>query len=155
MISISALHCASFYSSTYDKGDRGGNSQLVRAGGHALPLHTYWDGLLGSSVRYPFVEVRATEIARDARYKRDKLKEELAKADFADWAEESFGLARDVAYLGGKLESQKTPHPRDDPDFRVPDLPAGYEARAKDCAGRQAALAGYRLADQVKAALGE
>jgi hypothetical protein len=148
------LHCASFYSSTYPKGDRGGNSQLVKAKGKAIPLHQYWDGLIGTSIRYRAIDVSATDISRDPKYQRDKFKDELKSKDFADWARESHEQAREIAYQGGKLKSQRIPSGRDtEEEFVIPDLPKGYEAEATDCARKRVALAGYRLADQLKKVL--
>lgn len=39
------LHCASFFSSRFPNGDRGGNEILVRADGVRLSLHSLWDKL--------------------------------------------------------------------------------------------------------------
>jgi hypothetical protein len=144
------LHCATFFSSTFPKGDRGGNSQLVKAHGKVIPLHTWWDALIGTSMRYPVVEASAYEITRDAKYKRAQFKAELDRQKLSDWADESFKLARAIAYLDGDLKSQKVPHPREEGEFEVPDLPLSYDTRARNCARGRIALAGYRLADKLK-----
>jgi hypothetical protein len=147
------LHCASFYSETFPKGDRGGNSQLVKAGGRPIPLHPYWDALIGTSIRYRAIDVNATDISRDPKYRRDEFLAELKSKEFPDWAKESHEQAREIAYQDGKLKSQRIPRARDsEEEFSVPDLPEGYEAEAKDCARKRVALAGYRLADRLKEA---
>jgi hypothetical protein len=101
----------SFYSSTFPKGDQGGNSEMVKAGGRAIPLHSLWDAFIGTSTRYRVIAASATETSRNPRYKPEQFKEELARGKFTDWAEESFRQARAVAYLDGDLKSQKIPPP--------------------------------------------
>ncbi|HSQ57260.1 MAG TPA: S1/P1 nuclease, partial [Gemmata sp.] len=44
------LHCTNLYSKDFPKGDRGGNLAKVRiSGGGIVQLHSFWDGLLGTS----------------------------------------------------------------------------------------------------------
>ena len=68
------LHCATYYSTAYHTGDRGGNEQLIKVNGRVLDLHTYWDGLIGTSTRYGVIAASAELITRDPKYKREALK---------------------------------------------------------------------------------
>jgi hypothetical protein len=72
---------------------------------------------------------------------------ELAEVSFERWAGESFELAKRVAYLNGKPPDSPT---RDD---KTPAVPDGYNAKAKGVAERRIVLAGYRLADELRAAV--
>jgi len=76
-------------------------------------------------------------------FAREKLAE-LKEPDFEKWATaESFPLAKEVAYLNGKIPGS--------PDREsAPVLPEGYTRRAKEVAERRIVLAGYRLADLMK-----
>jgi hypothetical protein len=149
------LHCASMYSAKFPKGDRGGNSQLVKVGSKTQPLHPYWDGLIGSSVKYGVIEADALDIARDPSTGTPEFKARTAQKDITKWAGESFKLAVTVAYLDGTLESQVLPHPRDEEHFTVPEVPDSYAPRARACARTQVALAGSRLAIVLKETLAE
>jgi hypothetical protein len=154
------LHCIAMYSSDFPKrpgekggpGDRGGNDQLVLVKGRTTKLHAFWDDLLGTKSAYHAVELTAAGIGHTTRFKRDALKKELVASDFAAWAEESFVLARDVAYKGGKLRTQKLGHGHDEGEFEAPPLPDEYEDDAKEVARKRVALAGFRLADKLATA---
>jgi hypothetical protein len=61
------------------------------------------------------------------------------------WAEESAQIARNFAYAGGTLKGGTD---RSD----GPVLPDGYAKQSKAIAERRVVLAGYRLADVLKAA---
>jgi len=63
----------------------------------------------------------------------------------ADWAKESFELAKSVVYVNATLphvtKTEALANPRS-----VPELPAGYQKQALATADERMALAGYRLA---------
>ncbi len=99
----------------------------------------------------PGPPARAPEVVA-AQFERDALKKELAASDFAAWAEESFVLARDVAYVGGKLRTQKLLHGHDEGEFEAPPLPEDCEDTAQEVARRRVALAGFQLADRLSVA---
>jgi hypothetical protein len=74
---------------------------------------------------------------------RSSLKE-LSKARTPkEWSLESRAVAIDVVYLRGQLKGSISPE-------TTPALPADYTRTAKTVAERQAALAGYRLADEIR-----
>jgi hypothetical protein len=64
---------------------------------------------------------------------------ELTKTNIQDWAEESVEVCRKTVYRN--LDPEIT---------SFADMPLGYEADAKRVPRRRAALAGYRLADELK-----
>jgi hypothetical protein len=59
------------------------------------------------------------------------------------WSKESRAIAIESGYLHGKLAGSTQ---RDD----APALPEGYTKSMKTIAEKQAALAGYRLADEIR-----
>lgn len=59
-----------------------------------------------------------------------------------DWSLESRGVAIEKAYLHGELKGGTSKE-------TAQELPEGYTKAAKVVAEKQAALAGYRLADEI------
>jgi hypothetical protein len=126
-----------------DNHDRGGNDVLVLYGRHrvASKLHAYWDTAV------------VERIGRDD----DAVASELTTA-FADrraaweqgqpaqWAQESFAAARDVAYA---LPTATVPDEHGTPAYVLDD---NYGARAEETARKQLAKAGFRLAALINAA---
>jgi hypothetical protein len=151
------LHACSLFSSRYPQGDKGGNSQMIRADGEVLNLHAFWDGILGNSDGYLALAFLADEITNDPQLAMAKLPELTKNTSFDTWIEETHEYGGPVAYLNGRLRSvtsdaweakQVTPE-------EVPSLPPSYAINAHDLSKRRAALAGYRLADEIKRLLGD
>ena len=139
------LHVTALFTTDYPNGDKGGNLVFIRVkeGNKPIKLHFFWDGLILGSMNVTTVRNLAAKLRARPEFARDKLTE-LKETDFEKWAKvESFGQAREVAYLDGKLKGGK------DADS-APVLPAGYAKKAKAVAERQIILAGYRLADVLK-----
>ncbi len=135
------LHCCSLVDKTYPKGDKGGNDFYVKPGERGISLHSLWDGLLGRSVRPRSQWNEAIQI--EAEHPRKSLPELNRARTPKDWSLESRELAIEKAYLRGKLKGGT--------DWETaPSLPADYTKSAKAVAERQAALAGYRLADAIE-----
>jgi hypothetical protein len=142
------LHCVSRFAGKLTlvvNGDRGGNGvqPFPNPRGHH-DLHSYWDDLLGSdsSANTPAKLQRDAEAVRTAFPAADFAAAELKGADdLKPWALDSFGLAVDKSY--DPLD--------DDLDAGVADLPDGYDDAAKSLAKKRLAMAGYRLASQLKA----
>lgn len=111
-------------------------SRTPRGGGGHNTLHAYWDDLLGTDKEPGRIEKLAEELIME--FPRVSVTDELKKTNIKDWAEESVQICLKTAY-------------RDlDPGItNFVDLPVGYEADAKRVARRRAALAGYRLADEL------
>src|SRR5262249_54451635 len=116
------LHCASLVNSTYPKGDRGGNDFFVKPEDRPINLHSFWDGLLGTSGKAQNHWNYA--VAIDADHPRKLLKELKADKTPKDWSLEGRTLAIEDAYLHGKLKGGTNR------DTAAP-LPSGYAKDAK------------------------
>ena len=116
----------------------------MKPGSRGIKLHSFWDGLLGTSGK-PHAHVNyANQIQTE--YPRKSLKELKAAKAAKDWSLESRGLAIEKAYLHGGLKGSNSAED-------APGLPEGYTKTAKSIAEKQAALAGYRLADEIRRSL--
>lgn len=134
------LHCSSLFTSAYPLGDKGGNNFYVRPAERAIKLHSLWDGLLGTA-EAPNQQLNYA-ILNDHNFPREALPELHSATRPKEWSLESRSVAVEKAYLHGQLEGGTNW------DTAVP-LPADYTKNAKAVAERQAALAGYRLADEI------
>ena len=140
------LHAAQIFSEAFPDGDRGGSRSFVKIepDAQATTFHRFWDeSVLTASASVQDVEAKARDLA--ARYPRQALPE-LKRRYAADrrlemWTrEESFPLARTVAYEGGKVRTGKSLE-------AAVTLPSDYVGRVKATAERRLAVASYRLAD--------
>jgi hypothetical protein len=149
------LHCTSRFSPEFPDGDQGGNLFVVMPpeGNRPVALHAYWDGMLGSTKNAPTINRQANSILGDDDLKREKLDELKTNTTPKDWAKECFQLAVDFVYQGGDLPGIPQHVLHEDSDTSIPVLPNRYRANAMDIADRQAALASFRLADQISDAL--
>lgn len=153
------LHAASLFSKDSLQGDRGGNNCYVPWDGRPQVLHSIWDGVIGWD---EFVRIGQTEygvvdlMVRDFQHRYPVTAAERAVAKVEDWAEESHQLADKEVY-----SFQGTPipmllnfdhHPHIIVSTMVA-LPTGYRENAARVAEKRVTLAGYRLADQLKAKL--
>ena len=118
-----------------------------KGGGAVVNLHSLWDGLILGSQTYRDAANAATELRSRKPFAKDQLKE-LATKGVERWAkEESYLLAKRVAYSGGNLVGGVDRE-------GGPVLLDGYLNEAKAMAERQVVLAGYRVADVLATALG-
>ncbi|MEW4570461.1 S1/P1 nuclease [Tautonia sp. JC769] len=124
------LHTVARFCPATPNGDRGGNDIRFDRGN----LHGYWDRALGSDASAESVEALAAALRLE--HPRESFAARLAESDQGQWSEEGVELALRSVYRNL------------DPTLaEFPDIPIGYEADARAVARRQAALAGYRLAD--------
>jgi len=135
------LHVVARFSKALPEGDRGGNGVTFpnprAGGGRESNLHAYWDDLLGTDSSPSAVDRLAEEIAKE--FPAANFAKELGNRNIRDWAEESVEICL------------KTVYKNLDPDIsQFFDLPIGYEADAQRVARRRVALAGYRLAEELK-----
>ena len=135
------LHCASYYSDTYPHGDRGGNDFFVKPAQAGIRLHSLWDGLLGTAANPRTQFKYAAEL--ESRFPRKQLSELAAHTTPEAWSLESRELALDEGYMRGTLTEATNAE-------SAGKLPEGYTKAAKVVAEHQAALAGYRLADEIQ-----
>jgi hypothetical protein len=125
------------------EGDRGGTRFYIRAkeGRSTISLHKYWDDLILGSDRFQSVQNQAIALRNNPEYQRGQLSE-LSETNFNRWASvESVKIAPQV--YQGLQSGSKT-------DGKV--LPDDYADTAKPIAERRMMLAGYRLANYLKAA---
>ena len=135
------LHATALFPEEFPDGDRGGNDFYVRPANAGIKLHSYWDGLLGTSGDVRSARNDATRLLNE--YERSDFESLAAKGEALSWSLESRGHAIESVYLNGELEpatTQGTAHA----------LPADYASAAKALAEQQVVLAGYRLADYLK-----
>ena len=145
------LHASGVYSVDYPAGDRGGNLFVVKYHGNVTNLHSFWDDLLGRYATPRLLAAITDKIVE--QHPRAKLAEQIKETEFDRWTHESFAIALNVAYLGGKLKGiTRAASVADKTGASVPELPAGYDERARDVARERIALAGYRLADLLNRA---
>lgn len=148
------LHATTGYSAAaFPRGDAGGNG--IDVGGKKL--HAFWDELLdptdseGRVIRGPngfAVEDLATvkriaeSLLADPTLAPNALPELAQDGSVDAWAQESLTLAKKHIYApGGPFDLQTRTQP---------DYPAGYKADCQRVARRRVAVAGYRLADELK-----
>jgi hypothetical protein len=145
------LHASTLISRQFPYGDQGGNLFLVSVqnGGPAVNLHFFWDALLfGPEASFKDIEAKAEELRRTPELQRDKLPE-LGSGGFKAWADESFELARKVAYRDGRLQGRRAKGKADLKEIKAPLIPEDYAPAAARVASRRMVLAGYRIADQL------
>jgi hypothetical protein len=128
------LHCITHITSLHPGpvGDRGGNSFLLK--GNPGNLHSLWD----SSVSFTSQSEQQIAASILQEHSRQELATDLAVKDVEKWARDSFSLAKKFGYAP-LVENPKS-HPKPS---------AAYMANAQKVGRRQAALAGYRLADRL------
>lgn len=138
------LHGATRVTGANPQGDRGGNSVKIKVKGpdgkmKETNLHSYWDGGIGtfpktgpnfrppplSQIPAAVATARRGNPANNPNLKLDN------PTDFMGWANESFDLAKSVAYDG--VDNGATPN-------------AKYRAKATKVARQRVAWGGYRLA---------
>ena len=126
-----------------DHNDAGGNGVLVLSGRQAVgrPLHGYWDTVVVKRLGKDPAQVAT---ALEQRF-GSRCSGWMQGAP-ADWAMESFAVARDVAYQLGELTTDE----RDQPAYR---LSSSYQRRASAVAAEQLEKAGCRLAMVLNQAL--
>ncbi len=130
-------------------------------------LHFYWDGLVFNDAKeFAQVEAKVQALLRDARFRPDQFPELTKTKDFLGWAQESLELAKTGAYrTQGTADSEflaATPLPITKTEneqrkilkgLSAPLLSPQYQEKATQVAERRIVLAGYRLAEQLKAAI--
>lgn len=143
------LHSATRVSSALPEGDRGGNLVSIKIPGQdgklkKTNLHSFWDGGIGTfpktgpNFRPPPLSQIPAAAAKATAGNPDsdpdlKLDEPF---NFSAWADESFDLAKDVAYKGMKNGAKPT---------------VAYKNKAVKVARKRVAWGGYRLAALLNA----
>jgi hypothetical protein len=88
------LHCCSLFTSEYPAGDRGGNSFFIKPATRGIPLHSFRDGLLGTSGKAQAHLNYAMQLEHE--HPRKSLKELKKAKTPKDWStshfEDSYGI---------------------------------------------------------------
>ena len=147
------LHATTLFSTEFPEGDRGGNSFMVTAGGSVTNLHSLWDGLLGRYESVKVIREQADKIEKE--HPRTEVAALLKATTFKSWADESYGEAKEVVYLNGKLAAVSSAQLNADKTIAVPEVPKDYLENARALARTKMALGGYRLADCLNGIFGE
>jgi len=140
------LHATALFSKDFPKGDRGGNSFIVDNGGRISRLHSIWDGILANDEIGANVDARAKQLEQAPEVSKDKLKPELAKTTYVQWAQESYELAKTAVYANGELKNAK-PAGNDTLPTTAPALPAKYIEEGRKVGEKRIVLAGIRIAE--------
>lgn len=127
------MHAITGYSQKLPKGDRGGNLVEIQFGKAKTNLHAFWDSCGGLFWRGANKN-RLHNIV-DNFTATPPTSAQITVRNPVAWADESFLLAKDIAYA--ELPS----------DHILTDL---YLDHAKKIASQRMTLAGYRLADYLK-----
>jgi hypothetical protein len=135
-------------------GDEGGSLLAMRPSATDPPmrLHAYWDGLIGSEVRFDDIRRMAGELMRDPVFAPKTFAELADHRHPREWAAESYRVAATEIYRDGALplvlwrDVERGAVPAD----RVPALSGEDAARAQRIARRRVVLAGYRLAEALQ-----
>ncbi len=133
------LHTATYVSSSYPKGDKGGNLIKLPPNPVADNLHTYWDKGAGVLQSMSAKEIRQYAALLQSRW---PCSGEKKINDFDAWAQASHQLAEKEVYACLKNDEHV-------------ELDAAYQRRAMIISESQLALAGCRLAtllNQIDAA---
>ena len=133
------LHAATYFSSQFPDGDRGGNSWPIAGFSWTTELHALWDGGLGQWFGDIPRPLNASGVAWISNFTSriaeahpaSSLGPEIADVNVTSWASASHDLAATVAYT-----APQAPTP----------IPAAYIAAGEALCLKQIAIAGYRLA---------
>ena len=115
-------------------------------GPHLDRAHSLWDGLLGTGTVADAGLTRSAlndAIRLQALHPRATLPELQSHRSVKSWSKESRESAIHDAYFDGTLPSGENA-------THATILPTGYTRHAKEIAERRVALAGYRLADEIR-----
>ena len=138
------LHATARIDRDHPNGDQGGNLVKIKVGDKDTNLHSYWDGGIGdfpkSGPNYappPLSEIGPAAAKAMAGNPATDPKLKLKKPfDYQGWADESFALAKDVAYKGMMNGVEPSP---------------AYNSKALTVARKRVAWGGYRLAALLNA----
>jgi hypothetical protein len=149
------LHCASRFNADFPDGDQGGNLFVIEPSDSVrqIKLHAFWDAALGTSNSVSTISHDAKAIMDDDTLQAGSLDELSAHKLLEDWAKESFKLAVDIAYEDGTIPGLPQHKLDEDPNAPIPSLSPKSRMRAMDVSDRRAALAAFRLAEEIKKAI--
>ena len=134
------LHAVAGFSKALPDGDRGGNEVHIpnpRGRGEKRQPTRLLGRSFGIDQDPAAIEMLAEELVKE--YPQAGFADELSKTNIWDWAEESVQIS--LRTVSNNLDPEIT---------NFVDMQVGYEADAQRTARRRVALAGYRLAEELK-----
>ena len=141
------LHTGELYSRQFPNGDRGGSLAFVLdpKTHQSINLHWFWDDSVSQTDEPDGAFARAHELER--KYPRTRFTMELAKdkalpAKIEAWADESYAVAKSVAYAPNRPRAMSAA------DAKLPD--DAYVKASTNVAEQRLTLAGYRLTDLLR-----
>jgi len=142
------LHCSSLFNNTFKapEGDRGGNSFYVKMqtnSANPVKLHALWDGLVGTGSDADNLLKKARNFV--SKNARSGFPPGTFTATPLQWSKEGRQLSLSRAYEPLPALDGTKLHPVV--------VPPGYLDGIRDLAQKQVSLAGYRLADLLRAIL--
>jgi hypothetical protein len=143
------LHAAEMFSRQWPDGDFAGDKIFLvdPHTGETVKLHWFWDDSVHQAAEPDAALARARQLT--AQFPRAHFARELARdaehpADSGAWTMESFAVARSVGY---RADGPRAPTPGE-----ARPLARAYAADSVAAAEQRLTLAGYRLADVLRAA---
>ncbi|MEI7801593.1 MAG: S1/P1 nuclease [Bacteroidota bacterium] len=141
------LHCAEYFSDLFPDGDKGGNSIYIKpdATGGATRLHGYWDALAGTSDDYLAPVTVAKSLIKKFPVKTNPT---MNAVSITDWSDESFMLAKTVAYENGKIPASSGVTKKDTAPLLTD--AADYNKSCSEVAEKRIAFSAFRLSNLMK-----
>jgi hypothetical protein len=148
------LHAASLVTKEKPGGDGLGGNYIVRDrraknGGRRITLHVFWDALPGNGDGYRPIEKLADELRTQ---KVKSFPEYRDHTTIPAWVQESFRAAVNFAYAENRVRYAHVDDLKKGTisESEIPTLSPDYITEARAIAQRRLALAGQRLADELK-----
>lgn len=150
------LHCASMVSEERKGWDGlGGYYEVIDPRGkkpERTNLHVFWDQLQGTEATYAKFAALADKISSDPKLKPAAMKEYRDDKTVMSWVREGWQIAVNFAYATNRVQYAHSDDLKSGKisESAIPVLKADYIRDAKKIADRRIALAGQRLADELK-----
>ncbi|VAW37200.1 hypothetical protein MNBD_GAMMA01-295 [hydrothermal vent metagenome] len=140
------LHSSALFSKNYfPKGDRGGNSINIKGQGRIKNLHWYWDSRLNNTTSFKVIDLRASKLTK--KYKNIAKKRQ--HDSIVQWLKDSNKIATKYVYTPVILASLAKKERQNQPLPTIY-LANTYDKAARNIASKQAAIAGFKLANILK-----
>lgn len=153
------LHAANLVTKEKPRGEGLGGDYIAldprkKSADREINLHSFWDQLAGVDSSYKGIAGVADRISADPELKPTALKEYAVDKTIHSWVQESFRIAVNFAYASNQVQFA---HLSDVKSGKIsasdiPVLRKEYIHEAERIAQRRIALAGQRLADELKSA---
>jgi hypothetical protein len=149
------LHCASMVSDNHPTWDGlGGNYKVLdpRNNNAETDLHRFWDGVIGVESSYENFARLADQISSNPDCKATTMPDYRRDKTPYSWVEEGLRIVENFAYAPERLHYAHVEDLRSGKisKSQIPALKADYIREAEKIAQRRVALAGQRLADELK-----